>query len=47
VGGRRGAGFHDSPVEELTRIAPLEEIGGFYRSVGMSWDGGTLPDPGY
>jgi len=38
--------FHDSPVAELTRIAPEEMIGGYYRSVGMSWDGGTLLDPG-
>jgi enduracididine biosynthesis enzyme MppR len=33
--------FYDSPVEELTRIAPREVIGGYYRSVGVSWEGGT------
>lgn len=33
--------FHESPVEELTRIAPREMIGGYYRSVGVSWGGGT------
>jgi len=44
-GGHATLEFHDSPVAELTRIAPREMIGGYYRSVGMSWDGGTLLDP--
>lgn len=33
--------FHESPVEELTRIAPREMIGAYHRSVGVSWGGGT------
>jgi len=32
---------HDSPVEELTRIAPIEVIGGWWREVGTSWKAGT------
>jgi hypothetical protein len=36
--------FHDSPVEELTRIAPREPIGAYYRSVGVTWgEGWRLP----
>jgi acetoacetate decarboxylase len=31
----------DSPVEELTRLAPREMIGGYYRSVGTTFTGGT------
>jgi acetoacetate decarboxylase len=31
----------DSPVEELTRLAPLETIAGYWREVGVSWRGGT------
>jgi acetoacetate decarboxylase len=31
----------DSPVEELTRLAPREMIGGYWRTVGTSWRGGT------
>ena len=31
----------DSPVEELTRLAPLENIGGYWREVAMSWRSGT------
>jgi acetoacetate decarboxylase len=38
--------LHDSPVEELTHLAPREVIGGFYRSVGVSWKGGSVLDPG-
>jgi acetoacetate decarboxylase len=38
--------LHDSPIEELTHLAPREMIGGFYRSVGVSWKGGTVLDPG-
>ncbi len=33
--------FGDSPVEELTSIAPREMIGAYYRSVGVSWAGGS------
>jgi acetoacetate decarboxylase len=33
--------FHDSPTEELMRIAPGEMIGAYYRSVASSWGGGT------
>jgi hypothetical protein len=32
--------LHDSPVEELTRLAPREMIGGYYRSVGTTFAGG-------
>ena len=31
----------DSPVEELTRLAPREMIGGYWRSVGTTFAGGT------
>ena len=38
--------LHASPVEELLpALAPVEMIGGFYRQVGVSWNGGTLLDP--
>ncbi|HVH52647.1 MAG TPA: acetoacetate decarboxylase family protein [Actinomycetota bacterium] len=33
--------FGESPVEELTSIKPREMIGAYYRSVGVSWGGGT------
>ncbi len=33
--------LYESPVEELTRLAPLEMIGGYWREVGVSWNGGT------
>jgi len=33
--------FYDSPVEELTRLAPIEVIGAYWREVGTSWNGGT------
>jgi acetoacetate decarboxylase len=33
--------FHESPVEELTRLAPLEMIGGYWREVATSWRAGT------
>ena len=35
----------DSPTEELTRLAPHEMIGGYWRSVGTSWGGGTTLEP--
>jgi hypothetical protein len=38
--------FHDSPVEELTRLAPREMIGAYYRSVGVSWRRGSVLGPG-
>ena len=31
----------ESPVEELSRLAPREMIAGYWRSVGVSWNGGT------
>lgn len=31
----------DAPTEELTRLAPWEMIGGYWRSVGTSWRQGT------
>jgi hypothetical protein len=33
--------FGESPVEELTSIEPREMIGAYYRSVGVSWAGGS------
>ena len=33
--------FFDSPVEELTRLAPREMIAGYWRTLGTSWNGGT------
>lgn len=32
----------DSPVEELARLRPTEMIAGYWRSVGATWNGGTL-----
>jgi acetoacetate decarboxylase len=31
----------DSPVEELTRLRPIEPIAGYWREVGVSWRAGT------
>ena len=31
----------DNPTEELSRLAPFEVIGGYYRQVGNSMGGGT------
>ncbi len=33
--------FFDSPVEELTRLTPLEVIGGYWQEVGTNWRAGT------
>ena len=33
--------FYDSPVEELTRLAPVEMIGGYWQEVGTNWRAGT------
>ena len=33
--------MYPSPVEELTRLAPVEMIGGFWREIGNSWKEGT------
>ena len=33
--------FGDSPVEELESLAPMEIIGGYWRSVGVTWGIGT------
>jgi hypothetical protein len=38
--------LHDSPTEELARIAPMEMIGAYYRSVAASWREGTVLDAG-
>jgi len=32
----------DSPAEELARLEVREIIGGYYRQVGVTWDGGTV-----
>jgi acetoacetate decarboxylase len=34
----------DSPTEELTSLAPIEMIGGYFRSVGTTFAGGTTLD---
>ena len=31
-----------APTEELERLAPEEFIGGYYRQVGVTWNGGRL-----
>jgi len=31
-----------APTEELDRLAPEEIIGGYYRQVGVVWNGGRL-----
>jgi acetoacetate decarboxylase len=33
--------FGASPVEELESLAPVEMIGGYWRSVGVTWGIGT------
>ena len=33
--------LYDSPTEELSRLRVDEVIGGYYRQVGVVWDGGT------
>ena len=33
--------FFDSPVEELTAIAPREPIAGYWHEIGVSWKAGT------
>ncbi|MEZ5095583.1 MAG: acetoacetate decarboxylase family protein [Nocardioides sp.] len=33
--------LYDSPTEELSRLTVDEVIGGYYRQVGVVWDGGT------
>jgi hypothetical protein len=38
--------LHDSPTEELGRIAPTEMIGAYYRSVAASWREGTMLEAG-
>jgi hypothetical protein len=43
--GQAELALHDSPIEELTHLALREMIGGYYRSVGMSWKSGTVLDP--
>ena len=35
-------GLFEAPTEELDRLAPEEIIGGYYRQVGVVWDGGRL-----
>jgi acetoacetate decarboxylase len=38
--------LHPSPTEELDRLRPLEVIGGYWREVGTSWNGGTTLERG-
>ena len=35
-----------SPTEELDKLAVTEIIGGYYRQVGVTWDGGRVLDDG-
>jgi hypothetical protein len=37
-----GFGLFPAPTEELDRLAPEEIISGYYRQVGVVWDGGRL-----
>ena len=37
--------FGESPVDEIERLAPLEVIGGYWRSVATTFAGGSLIDP--
>ncbi len=37
--------FFESPTEELADLEVREIIGGYYRQVGVTWDGGTVLDP--
>ena len=39
--GRAEIELFDSPSEELSLLAPVEVIAGYYHRVGVSWDGGT------
>jgi hypothetical protein len=32
----------ESPTEELAALEAREIIGGYYRQVGVTWDGGTV-----
>jgi hypothetical protein len=32
----------DSPSEELSALVPQEIIGGYYRQVGVVWNGGKI-----
>src|SRR3989442_8112891 len=45
--GQAELALHDSPSEELARIAPKEMIGAYYRSVAASWREGTMLDAGH
>jgi hypothetical protein len=40
-GGGAEIRFGESPTEELSLLAPVEMIGGFYHRVGVSWRAGT------
>lgn len=40
-GGEAELELFDSPGEELSLLAPIEIIGGYYHRVGVSWKGGT------
>jgi acetoacetate decarboxylase len=35
----------ESPTEELARLEVREIIGGYYRQVGVTWDGGQVLVP--
>jgi acetoacetate decarboxylase len=41
-GGDATLELFDSPTEELARLEVREIIGGYYRQVGVTWDGGTV-----
>jgi hypothetical protein len=44
-GGTATLELFDSPSEELSRLAPHEIIGGYFRSVGTTFAGGTTLRP--
>jgi acetoacetate decarboxylase len=44
-GGQATLELFESPSEELSRMAPLEIIGGYFRSVGTTFAGGTTLRP--
>jgi acetoacetate decarboxylase len=43
--GSASLSLFDAPTEELSLLVPEEILGGYYRSVGMSWKSGTTLEP--
>ena len=40
-----GVALFDSPTEEISRLEPIEIIGGYYHRVGVAWKQGTTLQP--